>query len=143
MVLRTETVQARLLKLEEVVSFLAELAAADRPALKDELGNMWAAERALQLGAEAIIDIGNHIVSAHFGVSAADYEDIMNQLALRGVIDGQLRDRLHGLGGFRNILVHDYLELDPERVLDHLKRAPKDFSDYMAAIRAWLETSPA
>ncbi|MBI1818212.1 MAG: DUF86 domain-containing protein [Deltaproteobacteria bacterium] len=61
----------------------------------------------LQLGAEIIFDIGNHILSAYFGTSAQDYEDILPQLATRGVIPEALHQRLKGLGGFRNILVHD------------------------------------
>ena len=142
MVLRRETLQARLLKLEGIVSFLRELAAADRSALKNSLRDMWAAERALQLGAEAIFDVGNHILSAFYGTSASDYRDIMTQLALRGVVSAELRDRLEGLGGFRNILVHDYLELDPERVLDNAMRAPQDFGAYIDEIRSWLDSQP-
>lgn len=139
MVLRPDTVQARLLKLEEIVSFLEGYAEADRTALIGNLRDLWAAERALQVGAEAIFDVGNHILSASYGTSAVDYRDILGKLVLRGVISAELHDRLKGLGGFRNILVHDYLELDPERVVDNVFKAPKDFGAYVGAIRTWLE----
>ena len=87
--------------------------------------NAWVAERGLQLGAEAIFAIGNHVLSAHFGVSPKDYEDIIVQLAACGVIDDAVRQRLKGLGGFRNILVHGYLRIDPDRVAE----VPKDEMD--------------
>jgi uncharacterized protein YutE (UPF0331/DUF86 family) len=87
---------------------------------------------------EEIIDIGNHILSAHFGVTPQDYEDIIAQLGAHGVIDEPLRNRLKGLGGFRNILVHDYLRIDPDRVAEYLSKAPADFSEFAHAVRGWL-----
>jgi hypothetical protein len=41
--------------------------------------------------------------------------------------------------GFRNILVHDYLRLDPDRVEEALDKAPEDFDDFARVIRRWLE----
>jgi predicted nucleotidyltransferase len=64
--------------------------------------------------------------------------DVITQLAAHSVIDEQLRARLKGLGGFPNVLVHGHLELDPDRVADHLTTAPADFSEFLRAIRAWL-----
>ncbi|HEX7180636.1 MAG TPA: DUF86 domain-containing protein [Thermoanaerobaculia bacterium] len=139
MAFRAESVQARLRRLEEVVSELRELGKLDREALRASLRDMWAVERGLQLGAEILFDIGNHILTAQYGVSPEDYEDILEQLASQGILDTQLRQRLKGLAGFRNILVHDYLHLDQDRVLEGLARAPKDFSDFAHAIRQWLE----
>lgn len=55
------------------------------------------------------------------------------------VIEASLRERLRGLGGFRNILVHDYLRLEARRIEDFITRAPGDFSDFAVAVRAWLE----
>jgi uncharacterized protein YutE (UPF0331/DUF86 family) len=134
--LRPDAVRERLLRLEEVVSRLEDLAGRDREGFRDE----WAAERGLQLGAEIVLDIGNHVLSAHFGVSAQDYEDIISQLGRHGVISVALRQRLEGLGGVRNILVHGYLRIDEDRVGAALASAPRDFSDFAASIRGWLAT---
>jgi len=134
MVLKPEAIRARLLKLEEIVSRLEQFAASSA---KDPVDD-WAVERGLQLAAEVAFDVGNHILSSHFGVSAQDYEDILEQLAAREVLPRGLRGRLKGLGGFRNVLVHDYLRLDPDLVAEMLARAPTDFSDYASAVRAWL-----
>ena len=98
MVLRPEAVRERLLKLEEVISRLDELRLSARKnrGFRDE----WAAERGLQLGAEIILDASNHILSAHFGVSAEDYEDVLRQLVKQGVIDDAMGGRLKGLEVF-------------------------------------------
>lgn len=138
MVLRPDSVRERLLKLEEVISNLEATGGLDADALRTNFRDAWTAERGLQLGAEAILDIGNHILSAHFGVTAKDYEDIITQLAARGVIDDRLRASLTGLGGFRNVLVHGYLRIDPLRVAEHLQRAPVDFSEFARQIREWM-----
>ena len=143
MVLRPDAVRERLLKLEEVISHLEEIGRLDPATMRLNVRDAWAAERGLQLGAEVIFDIGNHVLSAHFGVSPKDYEDIIAQLAACGVIDDVLRQRLRGLGGFRNILVHGYLRVDPDRVAEMLARAPRDFSAFAHALRHWLERLPS
>ena len=139
MVLRVDAVRARLLKLEEVISRLEEIERAGVATPGGTFRDAWAVERGLQLGAEIVLDVGNHVLSAHFGVSAEDHEDVIAQLERCGVISHELRERLKGLGGFRNILVHDYLRLDPDRVAAHSARAPRDFSDFVVALRAWLK----
>jgi uncharacterized protein YutE (UPF0331/DUF86 family) len=142
-VLRPEAIRERLLHLEEVVSRLEELRRDDRAGHSPGFRDTWAVERGLHLAAETVFDIGNHILSAHFGVSAHDYEDILAKLGELGVVDSALRERLRGLGGFRNILVHGYLGIDPERVRDALRRGPADFNAFGVAIRRWLEqTAP-
>jgi uncharacterized protein YutE (UPF0331/DUF86 family) len=141
LVLRPEAIRERLLRLEEVISRLEDLARLDRQTFQASFRDAWAAERGLQLAAEIIFDIGNHILSARFGVSAQDYEDIIVQLGSHAVIDAGLRDRLRGLGGFRNILVHGYLRIDPDRVAGHLASGPARFSEFARAVRAWLAES--
>ena len=143
MALRPDAVRERLARLEEVVARLGTLQpSATSPWFEDQR-DAWAAERGVQLGAEILLDIGNHILTAHYGASASDYEDIIAQLGTYAVIDGGLRERLKGLGGFRNILVHGYLRIDPTRVADYVRRAPADFTDFALAIRAWLARSGA
>jgi len=141
-VLRPEAVRERLLRLEEVVTRLAELAQTDPAAVQRSFRDSWAAERGLQLAAEIVFDIGNHVLSAQFGIAAADYEDILVRLGQTGVISTALRERLTGLGGFRNVLVHGYLRVDPARVMEYLAKAPTDFSDFAHEVRGWLEALP-
>jgi uncharacterized protein YutE (UPF0331/DUF86 family) len=139
-VLRPEAVRERLLRLELVVSRLQELSGLGQEELREDFRAAWMVERGLLLAAEIVFDLGNHILSAHFGITAQDYEDILTQLGAQRVLDPALRERLRGLGGFRNILVHGYLTLDTDRVAGALARAPEDFSDFIAAIRDWLAT---
>jgi uncharacterized protein YutE (UPF0331/DUF86 family) len=137
-VLRAESIRARLGKLEEVLSHLEKLNRLTEEEIRGDFRNTWSVERGLQLGAEVLFDLGNHVLSAHFGVSAEDYEDILVQLERHGVLEAGLARQLEGLGGFRNLLVHAYLRIDPGQVIDNLRKAPEVFAGFAAALRAWL-----
>jgi uncharacterized protein YutE (UPF0331/DUF86 family) len=142
-VLKREAVRERLLRLEEVITRLEELRRLESRHLRENFRDAWAVERGLQIAAEIVFDVGNHILSAHFGKSAQDYEDIIAQLAGAGVIARPTGDRLKGLGGFRNILVHGYLRLDPDRVIGYLGAAPALFSEFARDVRKWLASLPS
>lgn len=142
MVLKPDAIAARLLKLEEVISGLEELRDEFGDQLPSRPRDFWSIERGLQLGAEVLLDVGNHILSASFGTTAEDYEDIVAQLGRRQVIDPELHGELKGLGGFRNILVHAYLRIDPEKVAEALSKAPEVYGAFADAVRRWMETAP-
>jgi uncharacterized protein YutE (UPF0331/DUF86 family) len=78
------------------------------------------------------------LLSAHFGAVADDYEDILEKLGRHGVIDSELRQELAGLGGFRNVLVHGYLDLDRDRVAEAHRKAPELFGLYRLQVERWL-----
>jgi hypothetical protein len=113
-VLRVDSIRERLLKLEEAASGLERIAETRSSGSATDFRDDWAVERGLQVGAEAILDVGNHILSAHFGVSARDYEDIIVRLG----------------------------SIDRARVAAYAARAPSDFRAFAGAIRAWLGTLP-
>lgn len=138
--LRVEALRERLAKLEEVIGRLRELAAVSRAELLRDYRQQWLAERGLELAAQAVLDIGNHILAGEFGESAGEYEGIVRGLGERGVLSPDLVGRLRGLGGFRNVLVHGYLRIDPERVFVALQRSADDFTAFEAEILAWLES---
>jgi len=138
-VLRVEALRERLAKLEEVVSRLREVAAVTRDDFLQDYRRQWLVERGLELAAQAVLDIGNHILAGEFGESATEYEGIVKGLAARGVLSPALGKQLQGLGGFRNILVHGYLGIDPEKVYAALQRSVREFTDFEAEILAWLD----
>lgn len=70
MVLRAEDVRERLLRLEEVLSRLDELRCEGIDP-RGDFRQAWLAERGLQLAAEISLDIGNQLLSAHFGCRPA------------------------------------------------------------------------
>ena len=127
MTLRPEVARERLRKLREVLRNLEEIRSVPEEEFVASFRHHWLAERGLQLAAEAAFDIGNHLLAARFNVHPANYEDVLRRLAEHGVISRDLQDRLRGLGGFRNVLVHEYLDIDQARVYEYLQTRLSDF----------------
>jgi uncharacterized protein YutE (UPF0331/DUF86 family) len=70
------------------------------------------AERYLHLAVEAALDLANHWI-ADRGLPTPDANrDTFTVLENAGELDARLADRLRGWAGFRNILVHEYLDID-------------------------------
>jgi uncharacterized protein YutE (UPF0331/DUF86 family) len=46
---------------------------------------------------------------------------------------------MKGLGGFRNILVHGYLEIDPRQVCENLSKGLRVFPQFAQAGLAWMD----
>jgi uncharacterized protein YutE (UPF0331/DUF86 family) len=84
-------------------------------------------ERRLQLAIQVCIDIANYLI-AELGLPSPD--DLANVFATLGreqVIDPTLADRMIGMVRFRNILVHDYLDIDSNIVYRNLNAELEDF----------------
>ncbi len=139
MVLRKESVLERLKKLESVLNNLQDKPVNNIEQYSDDLDLQWMIERGLEVASSIIFDVGNHILSGFYKISVEEYEQILQQLSAKKVISRELFDELSGLGGFRNILVHDYLRLDPAIVLNHHKKALAVFPRFIAEINSWLE----
>jgi uncharacterized protein YutE (UPF0331/DUF86 family) len=70
------------------------------------------AERYLHLAMECVLDLGNHFIAEN-GLSTPDSnQDTFTRLEQAGAIPSALAARLRSWAGFRNILVHQYLDID-------------------------------
>lgn len=112
MTVRPEVVLARLAHLARALGQLERLAALPAESREGEPLHLLALERALQLAAEAIFDIGHHVLAGRNQGVPAHYRDVLPALARCGVLSQDLVERLEGLAGLRNILVHDYIDVD-------------------------------
>ncbi len=106
--------------------------------LRRDLLLQWAVERGLHIAAEALFDTGSHILSGEFRECVDDeYGHVAPRLAVRDVISSTTADRLRSLAGFRNILVHDYADVDLEKVVAALGRLD-DTEAFVADVQARL-----
>lgn len=79
------------------------------------------AERNLHLVIEALIDIGNHIISDPGYPKPETYAEIFYILREKDIIQEALFNEIDGMTSFRNLLVHDYLKIDRKQVYQLLK----------------------
>jgi uncharacterized protein YutE (UPF0331/DUF86 family) len=82
--------------------------------------------------------VADHILAEHFGQKPETYEALLKDLCGAGVISQALYASLRGTGGLRNVLVHEYVRIDLEHVLEALRKAPEQFSAFAQEVSSWL-----
>ena len=124
----------RLAKLREYVGFLRILRSHPQEQfVKDPfvIGNV---ERYLQLAIQVVLDICNHIVADDQLGSVEEYRDAIRLLGEAAYLDANLVQRLTPMAGLRNILVHDYLEVDRIQIYTLLQNSLEDFEQFATQI---------
>jgi uncharacterized protein YutE (UPF0331/DUF86 family) len=127
-------VSKRLAKLREYVQLLRLLSKRPRAEFISDpfvYGNV---ERYLQLAIQVILDISTHIVTDDRLGLIEEYRDALKLLGEKGILPTALAERLIPLAGLRNILVHDYLEVDRNRLFDALQTELVDFEEFASQI---------
>ena len=96
------------------------------------------AERYLQLAIQAVLDVSNHIVSDRNLNLPADNKELFDLLAKHKIVSVGLARKLTLMAGFRNLLVHEYLEIDRHRVYASLENDLADFERFIRAVSTLL-----
>ena len=135
---RLEVLRKRLNKLDEYLSILDELHQVNREAFNTQPQLYGSAERFLHLAIETVLDMGNHIIADENLGMVNHYSDIPNILADNGYISAELAQRWIRMIGFRNILVHDYLDIDRDIVYGVLQNNLADFETLKQAFAQFL-----
>jgi uncharacterized protein YutE (UPF0331/DUF86 family) len=129
----------RIAKIREYLALLRKIRnlADERHFVSDPLiyGN---AERYLQLTIQAVLDISHHIVADRNLALPADSQSLFELLAREKVVSKALAAKLTAMAGFRNILVHEYLEIDRRRVYRALTTELRDFESFIRAVTRLL-----
>ncbi|GEA15396.1 hypothetical protein E308F_16400 [Moorella sp. E308F] len=133
-----EVIRHRLALLSE---YIADLEAEKEIGLKDFLADKRLrryAERTLHLAIESCIDIASHIISDEGLREPRDNKDIFAVLGEAGYLPEELAKKLMKMAQFRNIIVHDYTQLDAEVIWGILKRDLGDLHHFMLTIKERL-----
>ncbi len=135
---RQEVISKRLRKLDEYLAILSKLRRYSFAEFIDDPEHYGCAERFLQLSLEAIADIGNHIISDLELGEVSWHRDIPAILEKNGYISRQMEEKWIRMIGFRNILVHDYLDIDRRAVFDVLQNNLEDFEEIKKSFANFL-----
>ena len=134
MTVRPAVILARLAHLGAVLAQLERLRAMNPTARARDPLHALAAERALHVAAEAIFDIGHHVLAGRALAIPPTYRDVIPALAAAGLLDAALAARLAGLAGLRNLLVHDYADVDASRIWTLIDERLDDLYAVQAAL---------
>ncbi|MBL1201933.1 MAG: DUF86 domain-containing protein [Nostoc sp. GBBB01] len=128
-------------RLEFIARYLDNLKRFEQISLDDYLinfDNQLIIERILQLITQAAIDINEHILSKlNPGKSETNFNAFIT-LGKYGVISPELAQQIAPSSGLRNRLVHEYDDIDPQKVFESISFALQQYPLYVRQINSYL-----
>jgi uncharacterized protein YutE (UPF0331/DUF86 family) len=122
-----ELVQRRLERLDEYLDILRKLQRYSREEFVADPERYGSAERFLQLSIEVLSDLGNHVIADEGLGTVKVTADIPRLLHDAGMLDADMADCWARMIGFRNVLVHEYLDINRSIVHENLAQRLEDF----------------
>lgn len=126
--------------IREAIEKLAPFAGLDlQDYLSDEKG-VAASKYYLLVATEAAIDICNHLVARLAKRVPNSYAGCFEVLAEKRVISGLLTEKLARIAKLRNLLVHQYGDIDNQKVHLIIRNDLTDLDHYLNEVAALLKT---
>jgi len=125
-----------LAKVAELEGYMRELRAIAPKSFSEfrQIEKKRACERLLQISVEIVIDICHLFVTGLKLGLPAEEDDIFEKIERAGLISEPLKQTLKEMKGFRNILVHEYSEIDDKIVFQAVKTRLGDFDAFKREI---------
>lgn len=93
----------------------------------------------LRIAIEAILVIGTHILSRMpQNGKKKDYTQVILSLADYNVLPDNFSQKIKGMAGYRNRLVHLYWKIEPRELLSVIKENLNDFKEFIGYIEKFL-----
>lgn len=125
MVYRKEGLLRKIEKLREYAYDLKAMEEISFDEYSKDKKSKYSIERLLFLVAENILDFLDHLLSSRFEVISDSYENIIENAYKQNLLENSLYSHLKGLGGFRNVLAHEYLSLSDDEVFKNFTKMCK------------------
>jgi uncharacterized protein YutE (UPF0331/DUF86 family) len=128
-------------KLSQLHGYLGELGGNRDVSLDEYLrpgGPRREVERLIQLVVEVAVDINVHVATELEEGPPPDYRSSFHAAARHGLIGMGLAERLAPAAGLRNVLVHEYLDIDLDLVADAVPMALRGYRRYVQQIARYL-----
>ena len=94
-------------------------------------------ERNLEVPIQSCIDIANRIIFLDELEKPRDYYGAIIRLGEENILPYIFAKKFAPVAGFRNILIHEYLEINWDEVYHNLKQM-EQFYEFTAYIEKWL-----
>jgi len=116
-----DKIREKLANLEKQVKILREKSNTELEEYKRDLDLQSIVERRLYKAIQISIDLAMHIASQEGERKPESYADVFIVLSEIGILDTQLSKEMSEEAGFRNVLAHEYAEIQNEEVYNHLQ----------------------
>ncbi len=99
-------------------------------------------ERNLEVAIQCCIDICHRVIALQNARKPVDNYEGFIILGELGILPADFARQLAPIAGLRNILVHEYLIVDWDQILNHLQNL-NDLSQFSSYVRTWLLSHPS
>ena len=134
-----QIIRRHLAALRESLQVLSSRSDISLEELDTDTEKRWLVERGLQLCAQNALDIATHIAAGR-GRDVPDYASAIDELGRLGVLTHGFARQFRNVAGFRNVLVHGYLDVDLGVLHALLHDGLRDFESFAAHIEAYLDS---
>jgi len=137
--IKPELVTQLLQSLREHVSLLRPFQAQTLDELTRDMVRWHGILHLLQLSVQHVIDISAHLLAGLNAAVPDDYREIILKLGMMGILPYDFAQRIAPMAGFRNVVAHEYLTVDPLIVSKILHQQLSDFDEFIARIYEYLQ----
>lgn len=131
-------VHAKLAMMREILDELEDLQGLSVDDLAVDRRTRAAVERFISQLVDLATDVNAHLVAAHLDKVASNYRETFTLAAEAGVITPELAKLLAPSAGMRNVIVHEYLELDLGQVVHAIPIAVTQYREFVRQVAAHL-----
>lgn len=135
-----ELIEKKIDSIEEKLNYLEKIGKMETEEFLNSYEKIQASKHTLQEAIEACLDIANHIIAARGLKRSETYSDMFQRLAENQILKDDLSDRLSDMARFRNLLVHQYTEIENQRVHEIIKENLSDIEEFLKSIVPLLES---
>ncbi|NUM44361.1 MAG: DUF86 domain-containing protein [Anaerolineales bacterium] len=139
MTIKVEIILGLLESLGKYARQLKEMRPTSLRQLADDTLRYWAVLHGLQITVQHLVDIGEHILTSQNLAVPETYKDIIIELGRNKIIPYEFAERIKGMAGLRNVIVHRYLSVDPDLIWNILTNHLDDFKTFSVYIYDYLE----
>lgn len=112
--------------------------AMDIEQFKSDKTLMKASEHCLQLAIQSLLDICHYIIANNNLPRPDDNREAILAIANQGIIPKKFAEKIAPMANMRNLLVHEYLEINPKKIHAALQNL-EDFREFSRYILKYIE----
>jgi uncharacterized protein YutE (UPF0331/DUF86 family) len=95
--------------------------------------------RLLQTAIQHVLDVGAHVLAGSSLEVPDEYKQIILKMGQHRILPYDFAQRIAPMAGFRNVVVHEYLTVDPDLVYRHLQHGLDDFEQFIDHVYGYLQ----
>jgi uncharacterized protein YutE (UPF0331/DUF86 family) len=131
-------VQARLALIRDLLDDLQSVGEVTVDLLQKDRMLRHAVERVLGQLVELAVSINGHVGATLLGRAPKDYRTSFALAEEVGALESELVTRLQASVGLRNVLTHEYVDIDLEVVAGAVTAAGQDYGQYVQQMARWI-----